>query len=298
MEAQLQEITKQFKDISGYEQYISQQIIHSTRVDQGTQILLRLKYREFLYHQLPLPKFDDIEFRTFSQNGEDGILLYIFSLIGEKNKICIEMCASNGIQCNTANLFINHGWSGLLFDGRIDQIEQGRRFYNVCSDTMISPPKFVHAWITVENVNQLILENGIEGEIDLFSLDMDGIDYWVLKALNAVSPRVIVLEYNNLWGAEKSMTVPYSPDFTAGYEGIYGIYSGASLRAFVKLLKVKGYRLVGSQRYGYNAFFIKNGIGENIFPEVNIATCFTHPFTKFTRDVLLPKVIDKEWIEV
>jgi hypothetical protein len=270
----------------------------SPRIDQGTQILLSLKYQELLASRKPLPHFEEVECRVFSQNGEDGILLYIFSLIGTTNKKCIEICASNGLQCNTANLIINHGWIGLLFDGQKEFIEQGQQYYSSCLDTLIFPPRFVHAWVTAENVNSLIAENGVRGEIDLLSLDMDGIDYWVLKAIDVISPRVIVLEYNNLWGPEKAVTVPYRPDFKAGFEGIYGVYSGASLMAFVKLLKVKGYRLVGCERYGYNAFFVKNGIGEDILPEVGTASCVQHPFTHFAREVLLPKALDKEWIEV
>ena len=78
-------------------------------VDKGMQILLKLKYRELLSLGTDLPSFDDVQFRSFSQNGEDGILLYIFSLIGTTNNQSIEICAGNGIECNTANLVINHG---------------------------------------------------------------------------------------------------------------------------------------------------------------------------------------------
>jgi len=77
-------------------------------VDKGTQILLSLKYRELAFAQSSLP-FDEVEFRNYSQNGEDGILLYIFSLIGTTNKRCVEVCAGNGIECNCSNLIINHG---------------------------------------------------------------------------------------------------------------------------------------------------------------------------------------------
>ena len=53
------------------------------------------------------------ELRIFSQNGEDGILLYIFSKIGATNKTFIEFGIQDGRECNTANLSINFGWNGL-----------------------------------------------------------------------------------------------------------------------------------------------------------------------------------------
>ena len=75
--------------------------------------------------------FDDIGFKCHSQNSEDGILLYIFAIIGTTNKIAVEICAGNGIECNAANLVINHGWWALLFDGNAKNIAQGSEFYRV-----------------------------------------------------------------------------------------------------------------------------------------------------------------------
>lgn len=236
-----------------------------TSVDKGMQILLSLKYREMRHLGMELPRFDEVEFRTFSQNGEDGILLYIFALIGTTNKRCVEMCVEDGIECNTANLIINHGWTGLLFDGDAEKIRFGREFYGRHLDTRFRPPTLVNAWIDRDNVNALIGEHGFAGEIDLLSLDMDGVDYWVLQAQSVVTPRVIVLEYSGGWGPDASVTVPYRRDFHRTEQDPQ--YCGASLMAYTKLLKERGYRLVGSQRYGFNAFFIRDGLGEDVLPE-------------------------------
>ena len=81
------------------------------------QLQLISKWRSMLHSNEPLPSFGDVEFRAFSQNGEDGILLYIFSLIGTRNRTSVEICSGDGIQCNSANLLLNHGWTGLLVDG-------------------------------------------------------------------------------------------------------------------------------------------------------------------------------------
>jgi len=143
-------------------------------------------------------------------------------------------------------------------------------------------------------VNSFIEDNGFGGQIDLLSLDMDGIDCWIWRAMDCVQPRVVVLEYNNRWGAEASVTIPYSADFRHSHSG----YFGASLRAFVRLGEEKGYRLVGCNRPNTNAFFVRVGIAEDILPTVAISTCLTSPFARHQHGHQLPKVRELEWVEV
>ena len=95
---------------------VRQALNESTGASQGVQLLLSLRYRDLARERLPLPALRDTEFRCFSQNGEDGLLLYLFALIGTTNRKVVEICAGDGIECNAANLIINHGWHGLLFD--------------------------------------------------------------------------------------------------------------------------------------------------------------------------------------
>jgi hypothetical protein len=267
-------------------------------VDRGTQLLLRINYRNAFEKTQRLLDFDQIEFRSHSQNGEDGILWYIFSLIGTVNKKVVEICASDGIQCNAANLIINDGWAGLLFDGNDALIKKGQEYYKTHPDTFVYPPKLCHAWITAENVNELITANGFRDEIDLLSLDIDGIDYWLWNAIEAINPRVVVTEIQAIWGSEASVTVPYRPDFKAEFVNGFGVYCGASLPAFVKLGKKKGYRLVGCQRYGFNAFFIRDDVGQDVFAEISAERCLSHPFAVWAHDELRPMVINREWQEV
>lgn len=268
------------------------------RVDTGTQLLLRFKYRELAREGSPFPHFSEVEFRNFSQNGEDGILLYLFSLIGEGTRRAVEICAGDGIECNSANLILHHGWTALLVDGNPDRIGRGRAFYAGCQDTWMWPPTIVEAWVTAENVNDLIRAHGFAGEIDLLSLDMDGVDYWIWKAVDCISPRVVVLEYQDLWGPDRSVTVPYDPNFRAYWVEGLPDYGGASLAAFVKLGRQKGYRLVGCERLGYNAFFVRNGIGDDILPEVAAETCFTHPRVQQRIEMRLPLVAHLPWEDV
>lgn len=263
-----------------------------------SQMVLLNQYRAMVHRGEPLPSFDDVQFRAFSQNGEDGILLFIFGLIGMGQRRCVEICAGDGIECNTANLIVNHGWHGLLVDGNERLLQNGRSFYSQLADTSSYPPKLVSTWITRENVNQIVKENGFENPVDLLSLDIDGVDYWIWEALDVIRPRVVIAEVQCIWGSDRAVTVPYRPDFRSVFIDQFGVYSGASLPAFVKLARKKRYRLVGVERLGFNAIFVAEGVGEELLPEVHVDSCVDRPFVEWAHRELLPKVTDLEWVDV
>lgn len=263
------------------------------RVDAGTQVLLRLAYQHMLGRGAALPTLCDVGFRAYSQFDEDGILLFIFAIIGTTNRLCVEIGAGDGVECNTANLLINHGWSGLLIDGNEDNVRMAVAFYRDCPDTYLAPPRCVRAWVDRDNVNELVSGNGFSGDIDLLSLDLDGVDYWVWEALGAVRPRVVVLEYQALWRDERCVTVPYRPDFISDQR----FYNGASLPAFVKLGRRKGYRLVGANRFGFNAFFVRDGVGEEVLPEVAPHLCFS-PLLDSLCEEFAREAARQVWVEV
>jgi hypothetical protein len=264
-----------------------------------SQLNLIQQYRaNFINNIKDKVRFEDTGFSLFSQHEEDGMLLFIFSLIGTTNKKCVEVCAGNGIECNTANLIINHKWIGLMIDGHEDNIKAAKEFYSTIPSTRIWPPEIIHSWITIENINPTIKENGFEGEIDLLSLDIDGIDYWLWKAIEVISPRVIVLEFNHLLGPDVSLTVPYKADFKAEFTEFGSDYAGASLQAFIKLGKEKGYRFIGANSIATNAFFIRNDIKNEWLPEIEAHSVFHHPRTKFGMEVRYQKIKDKEWTKI
>src|SRR5262245_52653000 len=142
-------------------------------------------------------RLDEFGLSVTSQTDEDGILLYLFAIVGTTNRRAVEICAGHGMECNTANLVLNHGWHALWVDGDPVLVETGKAFYSRSRRTRVFPPTFVHAWVTRDSVNELLTSNGFVGEIDLLSLDLDGVDYWIWKAITVVEPRVVVLEYND-----------------------------------------------------------------------------------------------------
>jgi hypothetical protein len=262
------------------------------------QKTLSLLYKEHYLSGRPKLRFSDVGFRIHSQHEEDGILLFIFALIGTVNRKCVEICAGDGIECNTANLIINHRWVGLLCDGDARNVKKAKAFYATNADTKLWPPVIVQEWLTVQNVNQVISDQGFSGEIDLLSLDIDGVDYWIWKEISGVSPRVVVLEFNHLWGPSASMTVPYRDDFVAEWTDFGSDYAGASISAFVKLGEAKGYRLVGTNAFATNAFFVRNDISCEWLPKIETPECFEHPRAQFGMKQRFARVKSKPWLEV
>ena len=240
---------------------------------QSSQIMLKLQYRDLARRPADLPSMNEVEFRCYSQNGEDGILLYLFSLLGTSNRRAVEICAGDGIECNAANLIINHGWRGLLVDGDAALVERGKSFYATCRNTFVSPPTMVNAWITRETVAGLVDQYGFGGPLDLLSLDLDGNDYWIWKALDNVAPRVVVLEFNAGCGPDASVAMSYRADYRLDLTK-QPYRCGASLQAFTELASKKGYRLVGIQSLGFNAFFVQRGLGEDLLPERSVRQCY------------------------
>lgn len=270
-----------------------------SRVDKGTQTLLQLAYRDLLLQNKPLLRLDEVGFRAFSQFDEDGILLYLFTLLGVAHKTSVEICAGVGYECNSANLIINHAWDGLLIDGDPENVRVARAFYTSYPDTFWRPPTIVQAWIDAETINDRITENGFSGEIDLLSLDMDGVDFWVWKAITCVNPRVVVLEFNDCIPADVSVAIPYDRGFrVADHAAKRPGYLNASLAAWVRLGREKGYRLVGRNRNTLNAFFVRNDLRPDLVPEVSVASCLDDRITRQKSASRWPTMSTWDWVAI
>jgi hypothetical protein len=122
----------------------------------------------------------------------------------------------------------------------------------------------VCAFITKENINSLITANIGEGDIGLLAIDIDGNDYWVWNAINVISPRIVICEYNSVFGDEHSFTIPYREDFARTKAHYSNLYWGASLPALCHLAEKKGYYCVGSTSAGNNAFFVRKDVLGNL----------------------------------
>lgn len=214
------------------------------------------------------------ECQVFSQNGEDGLLLYIFSQIGITNKIFVEFGVETGRECNLANLAINFGWHGLFMDGNQKNVTEARKHYHSIGRFETNKINIQKCFVTKENINSSIINFGISGEIDVLSVDIDGNDYWIWEAIDCVNPRVVVVEYNASFGPTRSISVNYDPMFDRYGKHKSGWYHGASLTALSKLAQQKGYQLVGADSNGCNAFFVRSDIVKGALEEITAEDAF------------------------
>lgn len=198
----------------------------------------------------------DVEFKVFSQWGDDGIIQYLINKIDIPNKVFIEFGVENYRESNTRFLMINNKWTGLVIDGSKKNIEYIKK-------DIISWAYALHtmnAFITKENINDLIgafLGEEFSPEIGLLSIDIDGNDFWVWKEIRVISPLIVIVEYNAAFGKQKAWTIPYKADFYRLNEDKTLQYWGASLKAFCVLAEEKGYGFIGCNSNGNNAYFVR-----------------------------------------
>jgi hypothetical protein len=229
---------------------------------------------------LPPEDIQGAEFRAFSQWGEDGILQHLLRHIPISKRIFVEFGVETYVEANTRFLLINDNWAGLVIDGsseNIDYIKNDDIYwrYNLKAES---------AFITKDNINDLIRRNGISGEIGLLSIDIDGNDYWVWETIDAVTPSIVVVEYNSRFGPERAVTVPYDARFFRTTAHHSNIYYGASLAALCILGKRKGYSFVGCNTAGNNAFFVGSDLKPAGLPELTPAKGFVQLQFRESRD--------------
>lgn len=200
-----------------------------------------------------LRSLEEAEFQVYSQFGEDGIIQWLIHNTDIASKTFIEFGVEDYSEANTRFLLMNNNWSGLIMDGSEENMDRLKNWEYLWKYDLTA----VTAFITKDNINQLILDAGFRGDIGILSIDLDGNDWWILNAIECVSPRILICEYNNIFGAEKRVTVPYDEEFVRGKKHYSNLYWGCSIAAFCGWAQEKGYYYMGSNSAGNNAFFVR-----------------------------------------
>lgn len=218
----------------------------------------------------PVMPLRDCEFSIFSQFGEDGIIQKLIAAVPIANRTFIEFGVEDFAESNCRFLMVNNNWRGFVIDGSERWIATLRRhgwFWK-------SDLRTKCAFVTRENLNEVLQESGFDRDLGLLSIDVDGIDYWLLQAVTAYSPRILIVEYNSLFGAERAITVPYSENFSRREAHYSDLYFGASLGALTHAASQLGYALVGTESAGVNAFFVRNDLLSTEVRAVSVAEAF------------------------
>jgi hypothetical protein len=194
------------------------------------------------------------EFSGFSQSGGDGIIDFLTRKILNPNRYFIEIGANDGIENNTAWLAFARRYTGIMVDGN-------PRFSWRCK-YLLSPlclVDVINLFVDRNNIG-VIKEKALYLNPDVFSLDIDGIDYYVVEAFLKAGfrPKIMVVEYNSCFGPEKKVTIEYHDNIYEKREKsqLPGIYWGCSINGWKTLLGKYGYKFLTVDSNGVDAFFI------------------------------------------
>jgi hypothetical protein len=202
------------------------------------------------------------EFSAFSQNGEDGIIDYLLQHVRNRNRYFIEIGVEDGLECNTAWLAIARKFSGLMIEGNAQKCRKAAALYYQVNLGVECLPSFV----TKQNISGL-LQAALHHDPDLFSLDIDGNDYYVAESImNAgFRPKIFVVEYNSVFGPDRPVTIQYRDDFDFVSAHPTQLYYGVSIEGWKRFFAQHGYTFVTVDSNGVNAFFIEPGQFERSF---------------------------------
>jgi hypothetical protein len=217
-------------------------------------------------------KYNDIqdlnetEVKIFSQNGEDGIIDYLTQKLKIDNKNFVEIGVGNYRESNTRFLYNSYHCKGLIVDS-IDEMEKKvKPFVNLWKGDL----RICNKKIDSENILDL-LDSNCDYEIDLFSIDIDSVDYWIIKKLKNNISKIFVAEYNPVFGSDLEITVPNILGFERTKYHYSNLCYGMSLKALINLMDQKGYYFIGTNIQKNNAFFIlKNFKKEDFFNNIKI----------------------------
>jgi hypothetical protein len=248
------------------EQMTRADTLEKTLVLQGRALGQALADRE-------IGNVQEAEFRVFSQWGEDGILHYLTGHVPVPNRLFVEFGVEDYRESNTRFLLASGGWRGVILDGGTAH----QRFVRKAGLDWKFGLRAVSAFVTRENINELLTAAGAHGDIGLLSIDIDGNDYWIWDAIDCIAPRIVVVEYNSLFGPDRAVTIPYDPAFRRSTAHRSNVYYGASLAAVSAVARRKGYTLVGCNSAGANAFFVRDDcVGSLPTPTVEQAFVARH----------------------
>ncbi|MBD1156067.1 hypothetical protein IDG96_02495 [Pelagibacterales bacterium SAG-MED16] len=218
-----------------------------------------------------LQKIEEIEFKVFSQFGDDGIIQFLINQIDlpKSRKFFIEFGVENYNESNTKFLLLNDNWSGLIIDGGKTNINLIKNSYYYWKHDLSAHNFF----ITRENLNNFFKKKIKNKNIGILSIDIDGNDYWIWESIEEIEPIFVIIEYNSLFGESNLLTIPYDSNFERVKSHYSCKYYGASLSALKKLGESKGYKYLFTNSARNNAYFVKN----NFYDKINLKN-FTQTF--------------------
>ena len=215
--------------------------------------LNRNKYNE-------IEDLTETETQIFSQNGEDGIIDYLINKLKIDKKNFVEVGVGDYRESNTRFIYNSYYPKGLIVDCIDDMEKKVKKHINFWKGDL----RIINKQIDTKNILD-VLNEGCNYEIDIFSIDIDSIDYWIIDKLKNNISKIFIAEYNPVFGSELEVSVPNISGFDRGKYHHSHLCYGMSLKALVNLMDKKGYYFIGSNIQKINAFFISKEFKKDIF---------------------------------
>lgn len=191
-------------------------------------------------------------YNIYSQNGEDGIIDYlIFQLNIEKPKF-LEIGVGDYSESNTRFFYERTSSKGAIIDCIKNFKNEVLRKNKIWKGDL----EIIDKKINSENILEVLKIKNVFENLDIFSIDIDGIDYWIIKELPKNFSKIAIIEYNSVFGNEKSFSVPNVQNFNRSDYHYSNLCFGMSFKAALNLMDKKGFYFVGSNFLKNNAFFI------------------------------------------
>lgn len=221
-----------------------------------------------------------VEFRIYSQFGDDGIIQWLIARLPGLPKLFVEFGVEDYIEANTRFLMVNNAWRGLVMDGSRENIRRLRNRGWFWRHDLTAISRF----LTRDNVDESINDWAKGRNVGLMHIDVDGNDYWLWDAVRCITPGIVIIEYNAIFGAERPITIPYQANFSRFAAHRSGQYFGASLSALAHLADTKGYALIGVNSAGNNAYFVRRNLLDERIRAIDVRGAFVTPQFRESRD--------------
>jgi len=250
------------------------------------QIKIQIAKNFFFNLNLNLDKILDLEslnYKVFSQHGEDGIIQYFIKLLKLKEIKFIEIGTEDYSESNTRYIYQTMNCDGLIIDPYKNLNNQIQKYISLISNKL----KIYNHYICKENILLVLKKYNFDKNVDVFSIDIDGIDYWIIKELPKKLSKIFIVEYNPFFGPKVEVTIPFKKNFNRTKYHYSNLCYGASLKAIINLMKLKEYTFFGSNSKNTNAFFISNDYVGKIpleKPDIRNLEKFTNCYIRESRD--------------
>ena len=222
----------------------------------------------------------DLEFKVFSQFGDDGIIQYLAAHLPLRHRTFVEFGVEDYFESNTRFLLQKDNWSGFVMDGSAENIARLERAPFFWKHDLAARAAFV----TRQNIRALLAEPVREwGGVDLLHIDLDGNDYWIWQEID-LAPSIVIVEYNSGFGIDRAITIPYADDFQRTRAHFSNLYWGSSLKALHRLGTQKGYAFIGCNGAGNNAYFVRRDVMNGRVAEVPLERGYVASKYRESRD--------------